>query len=168
MSDSVSDNLSDSPLSLTDAAAHLGISERTLIRRIEKGSIRGEKIGEGRGGVWRVYLDGQSAAPHVQASDSRQAMPVPLSDSEHSVSDSPTGSAAPNLDRLVDLVDRLQRDNQQLAGQVGFLQAKVQEQERTIALLMAPQDEEPAAEEQPTPALTTQRRPWWRRWIRSE
>ena len=54
MADHVSDSLSDSGLSLTDAAAQLGISERTVIRRIKEGTITGKKIGEGRGGVWRV------------------------------------------------------------------------------------------------------------------
>ena len=41
-------------------------------------------------------------------------------------------------------LERLRRENQQLAGQGGCLQARVQEQERQIALLMAPQDPDPA------------------------
>jgi hypothetical protein len=59
------------------------------------------------------------------------------------------------------LVDSLRRDNQQLAGQVGYLQRQVLEQQETIQrLLMAPKDEpvepEPPAEPEP-------RRSWWRR-----
>jgi hypothetical protein len=60
------------------------------------------------------------------------------------------------------LVDNLRRDNQQLAGQVGFLQAKLQETERTVALLMVPKDD-PA----PEPPAEPERRPWWKRLLNS-
>ena len=59
------------------------------------------------------------------------------------------------------LVDSLRRENQQLAGQVGFLQAKLQdaqEESQQLRLLMAPKDE-PA----PPPAPEPVKRPWWRR-----
>jgi hypothetical protein len=49
---------------------------------------------------------------------------------------------------LVQLVDRLQRENLFLAGQVGFLQAKLQTAEDTIRLLQAPDD---APEDPPAP-----------------
>ncbi len=57
-----------------------------------------------------------------------------------------------------DELEHLRRENQQLAGQLGFTQAKLQEAERTVALLMAPTDE-PASE----PAAEPERRPWWKR-----
>ena len=53
----------------------------------------------------------------------------------------------------------MRRDNQQLAGQLGFVQAKLQDAEEQIRLLMAPKDE-PAAEPAPAPV---QRAPWWKR-----
>jgi len=56
------------------------------------------------------------------------------------------------------LLERAHAENQQLAGQVGFLQAKLQDAERTVALLMAPKDE-------PEPPAEPERRPWWKRWI---
>jgi hypothetical protein len=156
----------DTGLSLTDAAAQLGISERTMLRRIKDGTVDGRKVGEGRGGVWRIYLSVSDSQP-APVSDSPTNAPGTLSDSptdEHgnvsaSVSDSQT-QPAPEMIRMVELVDKLQAQNQQLAGQLGFTQAKLQEAERTVALLMAPKDE-PA----PEPPAELERRPWWKRWI---
>ena len=85
-----------------------------------------------------------------------------MTDSDRHATDTPSG---PEVLALVQLVDHLQWENQQLAGQVGFLQARVQEQERQIALLMAPQDvpapkkTEPVPQDAPAPV----QRPWWRR-----
>jgi excisionase family DNA binding protein len=46
-------------LSLSQAAARLGVSEKTLRRRIHAGEIEGEKTAmEGGGLAWRVRLDG--------------------------------------------------------------------------------------------------------------
>jgi hypothetical protein len=59
---------------------------------------------------------------------------------------------------LARLLERAHAENQQLAGQVGFLQAKLQEAERTVALLMAPKDE-PA----PEPPAQPERVSWWKR-----
>ena len=64
----------------------------------------------------------------------------------------------PETLELVRLVARLSQENQQLAGQLGFTQAKLQEAERTVALLMAPKDE-PA----PEPAAEPERVSWWKR-----
>ena len=89
----------------------------------------------------------------------------------------PTQPIAPAAEVLkaLDLAEQLRRDNarlvarnEQLAGQVGFLQAKVQDQERQIALLMPPKDEptdvmpEKAPVEPKPPALPERVR-WWRR-----
>jgi hypothetical protein len=151
----VSDSLSDSGLSLTDAAAQLGISERTVIRRIKDGTITGKKIGEGRGGVWRVYLDGLSDRP------------APVSDSHRQMSDSvsDTQPASPEVLRLLQLLEDERQDraalvqrNEQLAGQLGFVQAKLQAAEERIKLLEAPKDEQ-VPEPEPEPV----KRSWWRR-----
>ncbi len=155
----------DTGLSLTDAAAHLGISERTVLRRIKDGTVDGRKIGEGRGGVWRIYLSVSDSQP-APVSDSPTNAPGTLSGSptdepgnvSASVSDSQT-QPAPEMIRMVELVDKLQAQNLQLAGQLGFTQAKLQEAERTVALLMAPKDDpapEPPAEVEPKVS-------WWRR-----
>jgi DNA-binding Xre family transcriptional regulator len=156
----MTDSQADTGLSLTDAAAQLGISERTVLRRIKDGTVDGRKIGEGRGGVWRVYLSVSDSHP-APVSDSQTEPGGTLSDSQTnahgSVSDSQT-QPAQEMIRMVELVARLSQENQQLAGQLGFTQAKLQEAERTVALLMAPKDE-PA----PEPVAEPERRPWWRR-----
>ncbi len=144
-------------LSLAEAAARLGVSERTVLRRIEKGGLSGHKVAAERGEVWRVSLDGMT--------DTHDNVPAGVSavTDNHSaaMTDTADSTPAPELMKALEIVDRLQRDNQQLAGQVGYLQARVQDQERQIGLLMAPKDE-PAPEPEPTlePAPS---RPWWRR-----
>jgi excisionase family DNA binding protein len=144
MTDSLSDRVTD-VLTPAEAAVRLGVSERTVWRRIKAGKLEAEHTLEGV----RVLL---SDAVSV---DDRQAS-VALSDN---VSDRATDSPQPELMKALEMVSELTRRNEQLAGQVGFLQAKMQDQERQIALLMAPKDEpapEPPA--QPEPKVS-----WWRR-----
>ena len=159
----------DTGLSLTDAAAQLGISERTVLRRIKDGTVDGRKIGEGRGGVWRIYLSVSDSQP-APVADSQTNVPGTLSDRHTdqlgnvsaSLSDSQT-QPAQDMIRMVELVDKLQAQNQQLAGQLGFTQAKLQdaqEENQQLRLLMAPKDE-PA----PEPPAEPERRPWWKRWL---
>ena len=57
--------------------------------------------------------------------------------------------------------DALEQRNEQLAGQVGFLQAKLQDAERQIALLSAPKDEAPPIQLEPVQPSVLGR--WWRR-----
>jgi len=159
----MTDSQADTGLSLTDAAAQLGISERTVLRRIKDGTVDGRKIGEGRGGVWRIYL-GVSDSQPAPVSDSPTNAPGTLSDSptdepgnvSASVSDSQT-QPAQDMIRMVELVDKLQAQNQQLAGQLGYLQRQVQEQQETIQKLL------PAPKDEPEPSAEPERRPWWRR-----
>ncbi len=175
----MTDSLSDSGLSLTDAAAQLGISERTVLRRIKDGTIAGRKIGEGRGGVWRVYLDSVSDTRTAATSDSPTNAPGTLSDSQtesagsvsDSVSDSQTQPALEVLE-LVRFAEQLRRDNAALvarnelmAGQLGYLQRQVLEQQETIQrLLIAPKDEP----DEPEPPAEPVRVSWWKRLWGSE
>jgi hypothetical protein len=66
----------------------------------------------------------------------------PAAEGGHEAEPAAEGGQAPGQDplglELVRLVDRLQRENLFLAGQVGFLQAKLQTAEETIRLLEAP------------------------------
>lgn len=53
-------------LSLLDAARELGVSEKTLRRRIKAGEIEAEKVSlEGGGLEWRVFLDQAPTVPEV-------------------------------------------------------------------------------------------------------
>jgi len=150
---------SDVGMTPAQAAAYLGISERTVQRRLKQGILQGYKVDTGRGEVWRVVLDDMAATPTVPrdvmvATAARaDVTPTGVAEFAHAVIDE-------LRQEYRDELEHLRRENQQLAGQLGFTQAKLQEAERTVALLMAPKDD-PA----PEPAAETERRPWWRRWI---
>jgi excisionase family DNA binding protein len=144
MTDSLSDRVTDA-LTPAEAAVRLGVSERTIWRRIKAGKLDTEHTLDGV----RVLL---SDAVSV---DDRQA-----SVASDNVSDRATDSPQPELMKALEMVSELTRRNEQLAGQLGFTQAKLQEAERTVALLMVPTDE-PA----PEPPAEPERRPWWKRWI---
>ena len=173
----MTDSLSDSGLSLTDAAAQLGISERTVLRRIKDGTIAGRKIGEGRGGVWRVYLGSVSDTRTAAVSDSPTDALGRLTDSQtetagrvsDSMSDSPTQPAPEVLElvRMVDerqaKIDQLQAELREASSAAAHWQARAVTAEQTVQrLLPAPKDEpEP-------PAVPEPRRSWWRRFLGSE
>lgn len=140
MTDSLSDRVTDA-LTPAEAAVRLGVSERTIWRRIKAGKLDTEHRVEGV----RILL---SDALSV---DDRQ-----VSVAFDNVSDTVTDSPQPELIKALEMVSELTRRNEQLAGQVGFLQAKTQDQERQIALLMAPKDE-------PEQPAQPERVSWWRR-----
>ncbi len=116
--------MTDSGLSIAEAAARLHVSTKTVRQRIKSGALHAVKVPGRRGPEWRVYLDG---VPDVQV-------------------DRPDEQDANSaMVEMVRLVGRLQRDTQDLARQVGFLQAKlesVQKQNQQLRLLMAPNEDE--------------------------
>ena len=141
MTDSLSDRVTDA-LTPTEAAVRLGVSERTVWRRIKAGKLQAQHTAEG---VRVLLADAVSV-------DDRQ------------VSDRTTDSPQPELMKALEMVSELTRRNEHLAGQLGFTQSKLQDaqkENRQLRLLMAPNDE-PA----PEPAQP-ERRPWWRKlWVR--
>jgi len=146
MTDSLSDRVTDA-LTPAEAAVRLGVSERTIWRRIKVGKLDTEHTADGV----RVLLTDTVSV------DDRQA-----SVASDNVSDSATDSPQPELMKALEMVSELTRRNEQLAGQVGFLQAKLQdaqEENQQLRLLPAPKDEpapEPPAE--PEPKVS-----WWKR-----
>ena len=158
MTDTPSDNGSPptDSMSVTEAAVLLGVSERTVLCRIRKQELRAYKIPGERGDVWRVMVDGMTVTPATQ--------PGSMSDTTDNHAGVATLLDSPppaELMKALEMVDRLQQDNQQLAGQVGFLQAKLQSAEEQFRLLSGPKDEpEPARAPEPAPV---QRAPWWKR-----
>ena len=167
-------------LSIQEAAVFYGVAEKTIRRRIKAGTLRAVQHPIAEGFEWRVYPEtthnhngasiqriheGTLASLELGTLGSQESthsgqveQPVPKDDS--TIVETP--AQMPEVLALVQLVDRLQRDNQQLSGQVGFLQARVQDQERQIALLMAPK-EEPKEDTHAPPAEPVQPRPWWHR-----
>lgn len=141
----------DGGISLTAAVALLGISERTARRRIKEGTLPAHKLDTPQGGVWCIHPDMTTRQPDKAVNVTTRQEVDHLAPADQPVKEPPADArpaqaqpGAPEVLELVHLVDRLQRENQQMSGQLGFMQAKVQEQERIIALLMAPKESEPA------------------------
>jgi len=143
----------DTTVSLVEAAERLGVSERTVLRRIQKGMLPAYKIETPHGQAWRITLDStpDSASP---------AAPVPPAKVSVRGDTHETQALLKLLEDERRERGALVQRNEQLAGQLGFTQAKLQEAERTVALLMAPKDE-PA----PEPPAEPERVSWWRRLI---
>ncbi len=109
-----------------------------MLRRIRKGQLQAHKANTPYGPAWQVTLD--------TSPDKTPPTPPTTPDTLPSTGDTPASS--PEFMKMLEiveedrrLIDRLQRENQQMAGQLGFMQAKLQQAEKTIALLMAPKDE---------------------------
>src|SRR6266508_6760300 len=102
-------------LPLAEAAAELGISVDTARRRLRKGQLIGEQRPTPQGFTWCVCIgDGATWAA------------------------APMQRAQAGLPELVALVDRLQRENRDLAGMVGSLQQRLVFAEDRIRALEAP------------------------------
>ncbi len=140
------DSKPQAPLTIKEAAQHFGVSERTIRRRIAAGTLRAARVPRPQGYEVFVYLDSTSDNMD-EATVNLDEPPVHLD------------SAA--LMKALEMVETLQQQNMQLSGQVGYLQAKLQDAEERIRLLEAPKNEpeqqpadDPAGEEQPS---------WWQR-----
>jgi hypothetical protein len=137
-------------LSVQQAAIHFGVTEKTIRRRIKGGSLSAQKVSTSQGYEWRVQIDGQSDQVDTHATGHLDRLTGQVD----------THPTAPELMKALEMVDRLQRDNQQLAGQVGYLQRQVQEQQETIQRLLMPPKDDPA------PTEPEQKRAWWKVWGR--
>lgn len=150
--------------SVSEAAEALGISERTVRRRIKAGELRAFQMPTSQGYEWRVQLDGVSE--QLDGAPDKATDPQEPTEIRHSKSlgngagkvDSTAvqvdGMPDPDLQRALDLADQFQRQNVELAARVGYLQAKLEAAEQKILALAPPvMDQEPKR----PPA------PWWRR-----
>ncbi len=173
--------------SARQAAAYCGVNEKTVRRWIASGRLSAvqedgafriaaadlEPLAAGRRTSATVIVDRDAAAPRPTADTGAVTAAAP-----------PPHEAA----HLAELVKQLHRENVELAGRCGFLQARVQDLEREIRLLREPSATFVANGEQssdPAPAPTSQtsqqsgpeqngqdsgaqqppRRPWWKFWV---
>lgn len=175
----------DGSLSVQEAAAVLGCSEKTVRRRIKAHQLLAHRLPTSQGYEWRVHLDGDPGQPAAQVDSTTVHLPGPSGhmDGKHSVQldgrdDQPTGpdgrldtqpaaqvdthdgaASSQALLKALELTDRLQRENMELAGRVGFLQAKLQVAEEQLLTLSAGKMQEEVSP--PSPEAT---RPWWKFW----
>jgi len=143
-----------SDLSVQDVATRLATSGRTVRRYLATGQIAGTRTADG----WTV-----SVANLDQFMATRSVSP---STNGHVAAD-----MSSSMTELVRLVDRLQRENRDLAGLVGSLQERAANLDAQLAL-PSPSPERPleresdtATAEPPQRPPEPKRRPWWRRWL---
>ena len=125
---------------LREASAALGVSERTLRRRVQAGAAEGRQVATPFGPAWEVWIDSADPPP-----------PSPVG--------AKGGRADPALLEALHLVERLQSDYRaaeqryqqqliELAGRVGYLQAELAQARAAL--------EAPKPEMAPEPAPTTE------------
>ena len=141
---------------LAEAASLLGCSVDTVRRRIRRGELHAMQDAGRHGPTWRVLL---SVTPSS----------VPTVGSTPSTTPSVAEDNAALLEALR-MLDAMRQENRDLAGQVGYLQARVQMQEATIMALQAPQEPEKGPLDAPTSTQALEPStglsvPWWRRWL---
>ena len=138
-------------LELTDAARRMGLSSEALKKRLIRGTVPGRKV-DGR---WMVLVPDvcHDVTPDVTTRDDGHH------DGRHD--DGVTPSSQPSL--RDELIERLHRENVELAGRIGWLMAELEQARREILLLKASvsQGEMPASQRG---AERPPRRPWWRFW----
>lgn len=144
-------------LTIAEAAAHFGLSESTVRRRIKDGTLAGFKQPTTQGYEWRIRLP--TTVEQVGGHDEQV----------HGTGDQvlTTGDQVPTTSSgaLIEELRRLHAENVQLAGQVGFLQAKLQdaqEQVRLLTVTPVPLEADTLPSDQHT-SNEHVHRPWWKR-----
>lgn len=119
-------------LSARDAAARCGVSERTVRRWIVKGRLVADRDGR------EFKINPEALAPFIaHAADIGQGAAA-LSDRAAAPLQQGAALSADMSVELVHLVDRLQRENLELGGRIGYLQSELQHATETIKALQAP------------------------------
>jgi hypothetical protein len=163
----------DDYISADDAAALLGVSGRQ-VHRYGAGStarLRTRRIGRR---VLFNQADVETLADELETVRQARSESRPASDARHTTShdvigrpDQPASHdsenaattvppAVPEVLKALEMIDRLQQQNQELWKTIEHWQARAVEAEQTVKLLMAPKDEQPAEVDQAP-------RSWWRR-----
>ncbi len=130
-------------MSVHEAADYYGVSEKTIRRRLKAGKLQAFKQEVEAGRLeWRILRVDRADLSWTGHNDhDGQDTDTPDGPGEDSDQGETVHRDAVLLNAL-QLVDRLQRENVQLAGQVGFLQSQLQESQEQVRLLSAPKEEE--------------------------
>jgi len=150
-------------MSARQAAAYCGVSEKTVRRWIASGKLAAQRDGAS----FRIAADSLYA---LQARGNGHAADTPRPHVDMAADSRAAGAAAPDMSastaaaeaaHLAALVRDLQQQNVELAGRVGFYQARIQELEGRLLLTAGPPAEAPAK------APDARRgRPFWAFWRR--
>ena len=160
-------------LTTREYAARRGLHPRTVRLHLVEGKLPGQKIPDPVTGhpTWYVEVPDEVGDPGVRnASYPRQVFPdvyreMPDPQQER-------GSGWISLQEHQAIIDRYHRENIELAGRCGFYQARVQELERRVLELEAPEEVPAEMANQPTHVrngadLGSEKgspRPWWKFW----
>ncbi len=182
----------DGAISVPEAAERLGVSERTIRRRIKGGAIRATSVDTPQGHTWRIdpatLSDDPALPPGTQDrhpadatrhenNASRHVPKATQQDEDATRQAAATPPGAPGtvpeivlvlLDELReeyrDRIAELEHKNERNLAAAAHWQARAQSLEERVKQLEAPKDE-PALDPEPTPEpVQPERRPWWRRW----
>jgi len=159
----------DAEVDLREAATRLGISERTVRRRLHRGELEGRQVPTPQGPAWRIRLD--TLPPLTHGHDGVRADGADLAAALRIIGEQQT--------QLREQAQQLL----QLAGQVGYVQAQLQQRDEQLKALTAPTEASTAAhapesaqeghqtasvagvvsDDLATPAAAP-RKAWWRFW----
>jgi predicted DNA-binding transcriptional regulator YafY len=156
----------DPSLSIDDAAAHYGVSTRTVRRYIKDRKLAAFKRTTERGFEWRVYA-GQGVANDPDKD--RQSSATIDSNDSHVVANAgqsiievvPAASEITRLlDHIEDLVEAHKREVTRMEEAAEFWQGRALNLEDRVKQLEAPKDDRA-----PEPPAEPVQRAWWKRWI---
>jgi AraC-like DNA-binding protein len=106
-------------LKLREAAGRLGVSERTLRRRIRDGSAQGRQVSTPFGAAWEILVGGAGHAAGLPTTPGGRA----------------NGHTDPALIEALRLLDQRDQTIMELAGRVGYLQAELSQAREQLALV---------------------------------
>ena len=169
-------------LTIKEAAAHFGVSERTIQRWIAAGQLQPvERVPMEHGLQVFIHVDDTPDVTADVTIDSTPDTAIVTGDTQADQGRTPvvTGDIGllavlqTELERVHEDNRRVHEDNRrlhdqalQLAGQVGYLQAELQQAREQIRLLTMAKNEPELPAEPPQPVEQPPKRaPWWRRWF---
>lgn len=138
------------------------VSLNTLRRRVKEGEVTARKIPRKQGYRYEVLMPGTSVA----GAEVPGQVPTGAGGTSQVPGEQVPPPAAPELLEALRLVDRLTRENYELAGRVGFLQGQLESAKERLLLLEAPKAVENTTLDEKAPESAPQRS-WWRFWQRT-
>lgn len=139
---------------IKEAAEALGVSEKTVRRRIKDGTIKAAQT-QGKYGVEYRITSLEDIMPLDKGLDTDQGQgAVEYVDTGKNLAVDKNMEIEGGMAKALDIIKALQEENVKLAAQVGFLQAQLIELDRKVRLLAEPK----------------QSRSWWQRllWWKSK
>jgi len=140
--DSRCDDL-DEWVTIAEAAKRLGLSADRVRRRLKAGDFEARQVTTRYGPTWEIRLGDltqQDSHAAGMAPTVRPRVAGPSKVGPTLAEDEAAAEETPAAVELVRLVRHQQDQLTQLAGQVGFLQAQLQQAQETLKLLQAPPD----------------------------